>query len=77
MRNPSKERLAELSGYVLRSSAVEARMVIEMIGLMVEEARSRLVEAEGHDMYRVQGETRALTRLHKSLTIPPPSMETD
>lgn len=75
MRNPSKERLAELAGHIQRSTAAEARMVVEMVGLMVEESRGRLVDAEGQDIHRVQGEARALTRLYKSLTVKPPTLE--
>lgn len=75
MRNHNKERLAELTGHIQRSTAAEARMVVEMVGLMVEESRTRLVDAEGQDIYRMQGEARVLTRLYKSLTVKPPTLE--
>lgn len=75
MQPSNKSRLAELAELIRLSTAAEARMVIDMLGLMVEEARLRMVDADGNDIYRLQGETRGLTRLYKSLTVAPPNKE--
>ena len=76
MQPTNKARLAELAELIRLSPSAEARMVVDMLGLMVDEARLRLVDADGNDIYRLQGETRGLTRLYKSLTVAPPNKET-
>lgn len=64
-------------GVALRSSsAPEARLTVELISILVEDARSRLVKASGEDMLRIQGEARAFEKLYRELTTAPVNQET-
>lgn len=77
MRNTNKERSAELALAILRSPSQESKMLVELVAVMLDEARGRLVDAEGTDIYRAQGEARSLLRMHRALTIPPPNTESN
>lgn len=51
-----------------------AQSAIELIALMAEEAKERLVAASGEDMLREQGAARELRRIVRELTTEPPSL---
>lgn len=51
-------------------------MTVELVGILLESARTRLVKADGSDMLRVQGEARALEKLYRELTTDAPNQET-
>ena len=73
--NSQRTRNYEIAQALRNSPVAEARMVVEMLGIMVEDARTRLVQSTESDMLRVQGEARALEKLYKELTTAPPNQE--
>ena len=70
-----RERYFEIAGSLRKSGSMDARLTTELVGIMVEEARSRLVQASGEDMLRAQGEARILERLYRELTTEAPNQE--
>jgi hypothetical protein len=71
-----RTRYFEIRKVLSNSSAQEAKMVVEMIGILVEDSRTRLVKAADDDMLRAQGEARAFEKLYRDLTTPAPNQET-
>ncbi len=51
-----------------------AASAISLVRLTIEELKDSLVSAEGDDMLRLQGAVRHFQRLHKELTVQPPSI---
>jgi len=74
----TKDRLAELAKQ-LRDAAKQqdpiAKAVVELVRLSIAELQESLVSAEADDMLRVQGAARYLTKLHKELTVIPPTLK--
>lgn len=63
-----KERISKLLADIAKSTTDEAKWVREVIELHAEDAKERLVNAEGIDVPRIQGEARLMDRMHKILT---------
>lgn len=62
-----KARLEKLLAELARSDAPEAKMTRELFELQAEDAKERLVNAEGIDVSRIQGEARVMERITKQL----------
>jgi hypothetical protein len=75
MAPSSKRRQTEITEMLRLSPSPDARGAVELVGLLLEDARSALVQAAADDMLRVQGEARVLDRLYKRLTTAPPNKE--
>ena len=76
MEKTPRTRYFELITAIQRSTTHEVGMFVELVGIALEESRTRLVNADGNDMLRAQGESRRLERLYKDLTQPSPVKET-
>lgn len=74
----NRERVLELAKQLREAAArqvPEARAVIELVRLSVDELKESLVSAAGDDMLRTQGAARQLQKLLKELTTEPPSIK--
>lgn len=71
MANPAKERLQELAKTVRQSNNESSIAIKALLPLLIEMAKDSLVEAEGIELTRLQGEVQALKRLLTSITIEP------
>lgn len=69
----TRSRLFEIQSTLRKAGTQEAYIIIEMIGILVEEYRNTLVSADGNDMLRAQGAARAFEKLHRELTTLPPT----
>lgn len=75
----AKSRMVELAGQVREAAKRHepiANTIIDLIQLSIDEAKESLVKAEGNDIYRVQGAIQHMQKLHKELTVTPPSIST-
>lgn len=72
---PNRARAYELADSLRRTGSAEYSMIRELVGLLVEDARTRLVDAQQNDMLGVQGEARAFEKLYRRLTETPPNQE--
>ena len=73
----TKERRQELAKAVregARQLEPGARAAIELIGLLLAEAKDRLVAAPADEVMRAQGAAQQLQRLHHELTNTPASI---
>ena len=52
-----------------------ARAAVELVRLLMDEAKDSLVTTSGDDMLRSQGAARMLTKLHTLLTREPPQIQ--
>ena len=68
-----KQQVQELANDIHRSVALEAIMIKRIVGLMLDEAKDKLINAQGDDLLRCQGEAQVLKRLHKDLTVTSPT----
>jgi hypothetical protein len=75
MMKTTKARAESLVSDLHKSVAPEAQAVIELVGLLFEEAKNKLVRSEGDELLRLQGEARAFERLRSQLTRQPLSRE--
>jgi hypothetical protein len=66
---PRRKRILEIASELQNSISPEALNIKKMVGLLFEEAKHKLVSAEGDDLLRLQGEARALDKLYKELTV--------
>jgi hypothetical protein len=74
MANPAKERLRDLAKVVRSSGDASSHAVKELLPLLIEMAKDSLVEAQGIELTRLQGEVQALKRLYASFTVEPVSI---
>jgi hypothetical protein len=74
MANPAKERLQELAKVVRSSGDSSSHAIKQLLPLLIEMAKDSLVEAEGIELTRLQGEVQALKRLYASFTVEPVSI---
>lgn len=72
---PTRNRAYEIADNLRRSGSIEYSLIREMVGLLAEDARQRLVDAQQSDMLGVQGEARAFEKLYRRLTEAPPNQE--
>lgn len=66
----TKERKAQreqLLSDLAKSDETSAKWARDLIKLQLEDARDRLVDAEGVDIPRIQGEARLMERWHRLL----------
>jgi hypothetical protein len=68
-----KARAAKLANDLYRSSLPDAVGVKELLTLLIEDAKDSLIEASGDDTLRLQGEAKALLRLHRAITTSSPT----
>lgn len=72
VRKPDhRARIKELSSDLQKSSTFEATAARELTMLLYEQAKEKLVSAEGNEVHKTQGEARALLSLHTRLTVVP------
>lgn len=74
----SRRRIAELAQQLRDAARLQdplAKVAVELVKLSAEEAKESLVDATGDDMLRVQGAARQLKKLHRELTMAPPSVQ--
>ncbi len=69
MRTDQKRRIQELSSDLQKSGTFEAHAARELVMLLYEQTKESLVSADGNELYKTQGEARALTNLYKRLTV--------
>jgi hypothetical protein len=69
-----KERLQELAKTVRQSGDASSVAIKQLLPLLIELAKDSLVEAEGTELMRLQGEVQALKRLLTSFTVEPVSI---
>jgi hypothetical protein len=74
MKQDRRERAARLSDDLHRSTAPEALAVKELVDLLLEEAKHKLVSSEGEMTLRLQGEARAFKDLSDKLRHGVPTM---
>lgn len=74
MANPAKERLKELAKTVRQTGDASSAAIKQLLPLLIEMAKDSLVEAEGVELMRLQGEVQALKRLLASFTVEPVSI---
>lgn len=73
----SKDRIAEVVQRLRDAAKLQdpiAQAAVELVRLCSDKAKESLVSAEGDDMLRMQGEARALRKLHTDLTTTPPNI---
>lgn len=75
MEGNSRTRSTEIIAHLRTSNAAEARMLVELVGIMVEESRTSLVRAMPEEFQKLQGATQMLEKLYKNLTTTPPTQE--
>jgi hypothetical protein len=57
-----RSRIDRLIADLAKSGATEVQQMLELTNLQFEEAKERLVDAEGADVARIQGEARAFEK---------------
>lgn len=67
-RMKDKARAESLASDLQKSVAPEAQAAKELLGLLLEEVKHKLISSEGDQTLRLQGEARAFERLHTQLT---------
>lgn len=72
MKLERKARIEEVASNLQKSISQEAMAIKELVGLLFENAKHNLVEAQGEDLLRLQGEAKAYRHLHTQLTRPSP-----
>jgi hypothetical protein len=72
--NPTKERLQELAKTVRQSNSEASLAIKALLPLLIDMAKDSLVEAQGIELTRLQGEVQALKRLQASFTVEPVSI---
>lgn len=72
----SKERIAEIAAIIQSSPSTEARLMVEMMGLLVSHSRDKLVAAPTTDIMLAQGQARAYENVLKMLTVANPVRRT-
>lgn len=72
MKRDRKARASQLVNDLQRSTAFEVVAIKELVNLLYEDAKHKLVMGEGDNLLRLQGEARALQRLYEDLTTPSP-----
>lgn len=63
-----KEQLNKLLSDLAASTAIEVNWVRELFRIQYEDAKERLVQAEGAEMLRLQGEAKVMERLYRQLS---------
>jgi hypothetical protein len=66
-----KARVQQLENDLAKSTSPEVLFVRELLKLKFEEAKDRLVDAVGDDVFKIQGEAKCLDGMFKKLTAPP------
>lgn len=72
-----KDQTIELAGRLREAAKTGeplARAAVELVRLSIEDLKESLVGADGDDMLRTQGAARHLQRMHKELTVTPPTI---
>ena len=62
-----KEAISHLVAELSRSQSPEAGWARELISLLFEDAKDRLIDATGEDIPRIQGEARLMERLTRQM----------
>jgi hypothetical protein len=62
-----KERISKLTADIAASDAQEAVWTRELVQLLFDDAKDRLVNAEGIDVARIQGEARLAERIFRQM----------
>lgn len=75
MQPTSRSRIAEITEALRTSNAAEVRLLLELVGLQVEDSRSKLVNASPEEFRALQGAAQVWDKLHKGLTVAPPNKE--
>lgn len=74
----TKDKVAEATKRLRDAARLQdpmARLTVDLVGLLVEEAKERLVSADGVDIPRIQGAAREFRALHRNLTNQPPAIK--
>lgn len=74
MKRSRKEQIGQLASELQRSTGREADIIKQLVDLLFEEAKAKLVNSEGDVTLRLQGEARALEALYRQLTVPSPTL---
>lgn len=71
----NRKRIAELYGALHKSQAPEAAAAKQLVDLLFEEAKRKLVSSDGNDTLRIQGEAQAFERMIIGLRYPSPTLK--
>lgn len=69
MVKTAKDQARQLASELQQSTMPEAYKIKQMIDLLFENVKHNLVNAEGDNFLRLQGEARLLQRLREQLTV--------
>lgn len=72
----SKARATEIAGQLQASPNHEARLVVELVALLMDTSRDALVSASRDNIFQLQGQAQAYRTLHTMLTVPSPVRNT-
>lgn len=73
--NNPRTRYFDILAMLQKHSHVDPGVFAELLGIKVEESRTKLVRATDNDIFRLQGEAQALERLLRDITSPTPTQE--
>lgn len=62
-----KERISQLVAELARSQSLEAGWTRELVSLLFDDAKDRLINAMGEDIPRTQGEARLMERVSSQM----------
>lgn len=62
-----RDKIHKLLNDLAKSTAIEATWIRELLDLLFEDAKERLVDAMGDDIPRIQGEAKVMERIAKQL----------
>lgn len=71
----TKERVQLLASDIRRSQSEGSVAIKELLPLLIAQAKDSLVDAEGVELSRLQGEARALGKLLTLVTVEPPAIK--
>lgn len=63
-----KSQIERLASELQKSQSIEAEKAKQLVDLMFEDAKDKLVSSSGDDTLRLQGEAKAFERLYTLLT---------
>lgn len=63
-----KERIHQLQADISKSTSPEVMWLRELLELLYEDAKDRLVDASGDDIPRIQGEARSMEKFFRQIS---------
>lgn len=66
-----KTRINQLASDIVRSTSREALSIREIVALLIETTKDDLVNSDGNDTLRLQGQAIGLAKLHRMVSTAP------